>query len=159
MSILNLPKQVLDNFDKSLLNITTIEELIFVKDKEKQILVVKKAVEDKATIKELRHIISIDNDSLYDYNGQQYGLPNKDSIIEVDSKSKRSFDKAITTLKMASNKMVEIIVNIEDNWVVYEMLLQYKSVLNNQIDILLKEKKNFNNNYFIKKDLLYNSIS
>jgi ParB family chromosome partitioning protein len=30
---------------------------------------------------------------------------------------------------------------IEDNWVIYEILLQHRNVLNAQIDLLIKQKK------------------
>jgi ParB family chromosome partitioning protein len=38
------------------------------------------------------------------------------------------------------NKLASVIEDV-DNWTVYEMLLQHKNMLHNQIDILYKEKK------------------
>ena len=141
MSILDLPEEILDGFSKSLLNISAMEELVFVKDRQKQINVAQKAMKESMTIKELRQFIEMDNESIYDYKGEACGLPTKDNILDVDLKSRRSFDKAITTLKIASNKMAEIILDIEDNWIVYEMLMQHKANLNHHIDILIKEKR------------------
>ena len=64
-----------------------------------------------------------------------------DKIVDIDAIALRSFDKAITTLKIAINNLARIIETVEDNWIVYEMLMQHKNMLNNQIDILIKEKK------------------
>jgi ParB family chromosome partitioning protein len=34
-----------------------------------------------------------------------------------------------------------IIESMEDNWVVYEILMQHKNMLHSQIDLLIKENK------------------
>lgn len=39
------------------------------------------------------------------------------------------------------NKIISAMENIEDNWIVYEMLRQHKEALHNQIDLLIKEKR------------------
>jgi hypothetical protein len=41
------------------------------------------------------------------------------------------------------NSLVEVINSVEDDWIAYEVLMQHKNMLHAQIDILLKEKKNF----------------
>jgi ParB family chromosome partitioning protein len=65
----------------------------------------------------------------------------KDKIYEINTRAQRSFDKSITALKMATSKIASIIENVEDNWIVYEILMQHKNMLNSQIDLLIKEKK------------------
>lgn len=39
------------------------------------------------------------------------------------------------------NKLTDIMEFIEDNWILYEILMQYISVLHAQIDLLIKDKK------------------
>ena len=56
-------------------------------------------------------------------------------------KLKNHFDKAIIAIRVAMNKLASVIDDVEDNWTVYEILLQHKNMLHNQIDILYKEKK------------------
>jgi ParB family chromosome partitioning protein len=62
-------------------------------------------------------------------------------IIDIDAKTQKSFDKAIIAIRVAMNKLASVINDVEDNWTVYEILLQHKNMLHNQIDILYKEKK------------------
>ena len=61
-------------------------------------------------------------------------------IIDIDAKTQKSFDKAIIAIRVAMNNLASVIEDV-DNWTVYEMLLQHKNMLHNQIDILFKEKK------------------
>ena len=87
-------------------------------------------------------MVKDENNSIYGYKKNDKSLSlNKDKIEDLDLKTQRSFNKTITILKIALTKIGSIIENIEDNWIVYEMLMQHKNMLNNQIDILIKEKK------------------
>jgi ParB family transcriptional regulator, chromosome partitioning protein len=61
-------------------------------------------------------------------------------IIDIDAKTQKSFDKVIIAIKVAMNKLGSVIEDVEDNWTIYEILLQHKNMLHNQIDILYKEK-------------------
>jgi ParB family chromosome partitioning protein len=139
LSMLDLPQEILDNYNKSIINSSTINELIFIKDQNKQLQIVKKTVEKKLTIKEIRKIARENSNSVYDCN--DYLLLNKDKIEDLDLKTQRSFDKTITILKIALNKIGSIIESVEDNWIVYEILMQHKNMIDRQIDILIKEKK------------------
>jgi ParB family chromosome partitioning protein len=62
-------------------------------------------------------------------------------IVDIDARTQKSFDKAIIAVRVAMNKLASIIEDVEDNWTVYEILMQHKNMLHSQIDILLKEKK------------------
>jgi ParB family transcriptional regulator, chromosome partitioning protein len=53
----------------------------------------------------------------------------------------RLFHKTIIALRIAMNKIGSIIDDIEDDWIFYELLMQHKRILHDQIDILIKEKK------------------
>jgi ParB family chromosome partitioning protein len=66
---------------------------------------------------------------------------NDDKIVDIDKKVQRSFDKSIVALKIATSRLATIIESMEDNWVVYEILMQHKNMLHSQIDLLIKEKK------------------
>jgi ParB family transcriptional regulator, chromosome partitioning protein len=39
------------------------------------------------------------------------------------------------------NKIATILESVEENWIVYEILMQHKNMLNAQIDVLIREKK------------------
>ena len=53
----------------------------------------------------------------------------------------RVFDKSIITLKLALDKIGLVILQIENNWITYEILMQHKNMLHAQIDLLIKEKR------------------
>jgi hypothetical protein len=55
----------------------------------------------------------------------------------------KSFDKAIITLRIAIKKLAAIIEKIEDNWLLYDMMMQHKHLLDNQVDLLIKQKAKY----------------
>jgi ParB family chromosome partitioning protein len=61
-------------------------------------------------------------------------------IKEIDERTQRSFDKSIIALRTAMNKLNTIIEQAQENWIIYEILLQHKNMLHKQIDILIREK-------------------
>jgi ParB family transcriptional regulator, chromosome partitioning protein len=63
--------------------------------------------------------------------------------VDTNEKEKKSFDKSITVLKIAMHRLGAIMESLEDgnNWIVHEILIQHKNMLNSQIDILIKQKK------------------
>jgi ParB family chromosome partitioning protein len=145
LSILDLPKQVLDNYQNSLLSGSALEELVFVKSHERQIEIANRAIVNHLTIKEIRDEIKRDPNSVYDYDDETVKMSiTKDEKTVAIMALQQSFDKTITTLKIASSKIAVIIEGIEDNWMVYEILMQHKNILHSQIDILIKEKKKLN---------------
>jgi ParB family chromosome partitioning protein len=139
LSILDLPQEIIDNYKNSLLNKSTLEELVFLKDPSEQIKIARQAIDNKMTVFEIRRMIKRAN-SKESIQKSIYDLPSTSSE-DLEIRTLRSFDKSITTLKIALNKLGTIIDAIEANWVAYEILMQHKSMLNNQIDILIKEKK------------------
>ena len=69
----------------------------------------------------------------------------KEPVDNRESRIRRSFDKSIIALKIASNKFSEIINGIDENWIIFETLMQQKNSLDAQIDTLLREKRKFRN--------------
>jgi ParB family chromosome partitioning protein len=62
-------------------------------------------------------------------------------ILDIEFNVQRSFDKSITAIKIAMSKIASILESVEENWIVYEILMQHKNMLNAQIDLLIREKK------------------
>ena len=62
--------------------------------------------------------------------------------ITLDSvKKQRSFDKTIITLRIAMNRIGNIINEVDDDWIIHETLMQHKRRLHEQIDVLIKQRK------------------
>lgn len=53
----------------------------------------------------------------------------------------KAFDKPIITLRIALNKLAMIIEKLEDNWILYEILMQNRNMLHAQIGLLIRKKK------------------
>ena len=53
----------------------------------------------------------------------------------------RSIDKAIIALKDAVRKLISLIQNDDEKWILYEVLRQHKNMLVTQIDILIKQRR------------------
>lgn len=145
MSLLGLPLYILEGIQNSMVKSTVAEELLPIHDPENRKRISKIIVDGHLTAKETRELVKNVKDkpsSAYDDNGNKYmDVLYRDRIIDIDTKAQRSFDKSITALKIAMNKIATITEGIEENWIVYEMLMQHKNTLNNQIDLLIKQKK------------------
>lgn len=53
----------------------------------------------------------------------------------------RSIDKAIIALKNAVRKLISLIQNDDEKWILNEVLRQHKNMLVTQIDILIKQRR------------------
>jgi ParB family transcriptional regulator, chromosome partitioning protein len=59
----------------------------------------------------------------------------------IDEITQRAFEKSIKIMRNALTQLDEVIATVEGNWIVYELLMEHRKVLHNQIDILIKEKR------------------
>ena len=93
--------------------------------------------------KKLRRMIKeekceLDDDDIISSTVTNYYPNDEETIL-------KTFDKSIIALRIAMSKLAMIIENIEDNWVLHEILMQHKNMLHAQIDLLIKEKKKCHN--------------
>ena len=134
--LLDLPTDIVESLSAGSLSISIGEELLPLKEKEQQSKLaelIKKRKLSSRQVRELKTEIK-NSDNSYDI------IDFQTKIIDIDAKTQKSFDKAIIAIRVAMNKLASVIEDV-DNWTVYEMLLQHKNMLHNQIDILFKEKK------------------
>jgi ParB family chromosome partitioning protein len=143
LQLLELPKEVLEKVDDSELNVTAAEELIPIHDEIKQSKLAGIISRKRLSVKDVRNLIQENQNSVYavDSNDALMQTEVKEDLAELDRRVQRSLDKSIVVFRMAMNKMLDIMQGIEDNWVIYEILLQHRNVLNAQIDLLIKQKK------------------
>jgi ParB family transcriptional regulator, chromosome partitioning protein len=140
ISLLDLPQEIRNEITKSNITNSAAEELTFIKDKYKQLQIADQVIIKQMTVTNTRRLVKESKEIPHSME-DVFSLPIKDKLEEIDYRAQRSFDKTITTLKIALNKVGSIIDDTEDNWIVYEILMQHKNMLNNQIDILIKEQK------------------
>jgi ParB family transcriptional regulator, chromosome partitioning protein len=139
LRLLDLPATVIDSVFNSLLNPSTAEELLSLKNKKEQYELANFAHANSLSTRDIREIIKdIKRNSVYDY-GVNNAL-GKSSINDIDKKTQRCFDKSIIALRIAMNKLSSIIEETQENWIIYEILMHHKNMLHNEIDLLIKEK-------------------
>lgn len=139
--ILELPPDILDLIHKQKISASIAEEILPIKEKDKQSEMVRLAYTAGLSSRQVRSLVNDEytSQSIYDYDicSQEQVR----SIYEIDAKSFRTFDKAIIAIKMAMNKLSYIIEDNEENWIMHEILMQHKNMLHSQIDLLIKQKK------------------
>jgi ParB family transcriptional regulator, chromosome partitioning protein len=136
LKLLELPPEVLEGISNSTISTSVAEELSFIDDASKQIEFAKMASQKKLSSRQARILAKRFKDS----SDIDQDLPLV-TLADIYERAQRSFDKSITALKIAMNKLSTIIEQTEDDWVVYEALMQHKAMLSAQIDLLIKEKK------------------
>ena len=144
--LLDLPSEVTKAINENLLGPSIAEELFSIKKEDEKSKVAKLIIEKHMTINNVRIMV------------KELMMPDMDSSDEfeivqnkVDNNTRaRSFDRTIISLKIAMNRIVSIIDDAEDDWILYEMLMQHKRRLHEQIDILIKQRKK---KFFIYSDI------
>ncbi len=135
LSLLELPEELLEQVSSGRIYPSTAEELIPLKDSNERHRIAGMVIKNGYSSRQARKLVKAnqdERDSLISY---------QDKIVDLELKAARSFDKSITALKIAMSKISSIAEAVEDNWIIYEILLQHKNMLNAQIDVLIREKK------------------
>jgi ParB family chromosome partitioning protein len=150
ITLLDLPQDIIDFINNRQLTPSAAEELFSIRDESKQSELAKLIVDRQLSSKEAREVVrSTKNqsgnyyssqipDSNYDYG---YHTQHHDGYHDEVRAIDRSLRKSILTLRIAMSRIVAIIDEYEDNWFVYECLMEEKNALHRQIDILFKKKK------------------
>ena len=140
IKLLNLPIDIQNSIINHTLDTSTAEELFAIRDKTRQSALASQVVNRRLSLKKTREILKElkrkDDEYIMDFDSSY-----KNEYIDHIKVAERSFDKTITTLKIAMNGLREIITNVEDDWILYEVLMQHKNMIHAQIDILIKEKR------------------
>jgi ParB family transcriptional regulator, chromosome partitioning protein len=150
IKLLDLPEDVLEAITNSSMSISTAEELLAVNDPCEQSELSALISKRHLSLRKVREIVK---DSV-DQNGDK-PQDKKDDIFQspicsVDylTDVERAFDKSIIAIKIAMNRLATIIEECDDDIsITREMLMYHRSVLHEQIDLLIKEKKKVRKRY------------
>ncbi len=142
ISLLDLPQDVKQSIEKENLKPSSAEELLAIKDPERQSQLGKLIIKRHLTTMNARKLIR--EDPYYCENSE---------IIEVRSEL-QTFNKSIVILRIAMNKIAQLLddENDEDekdaNLLIKELLMDQKRQLHDQIDMLMKAKRKYAKNIF-----------
>jgi ParB family transcriptional regulator, chromosome partitioning protein len=142
INLLKLPHNLLSLVLDSSMPVSLAEELESVKDKTEQINLAKLICGRRLSLRKARHLI---NATVHDCENitstiSDFVVYKRKPAYDSDRRAKRSFDKSIVTLRIALMRLGEVINNVQDDWLVYEILMQHKNMLHGQIDLLIKQK-------------------
>ena len=137
IELLDLPQEVIQSVIDSSISPSIAEELHSVDDRERQSKLAHLIAQRHLSLRKVRKLIDQANQNDYRPETESYY-----SCEDNKRRIERAFDKSIIALKISLNRMSMIIEDIEDeNWTVSQILLQHKNMVNDQINILLKEKR------------------
>ena len=139
IKLLDLPGDVLNSLSDLTLNTSVAEELLFIDDKKGQSKLAQLVRQRRLSSKNVREIvkeIQKDGSPFLDHEDIAY----YGAHIDKAEKARKSIDKSIATLRIAMSRISAITEGNEGNWIVYEILMQHKNMLHEQIGILIKEK-------------------
>ena len=141
IELLDLPHDVIQSIADSRLCPSMAEELNAVKDQAKQSELAHLITRRGLTVRAMRELVNQAKQNDYDLEAKFYYYKE----CEVRKRRiERAFDKSITALKITLHKMSMVMENVEDDdWAINEIFLQHKNMINDQINILLKEKRKY----------------
>ena len=138
IKLVELPKDIMELISKSEINISIVEELLPIADKLSQSKLTELVQDRHLSVRMVRKIVK----------GIGAEKIDKDHFYHLTSRSDnetmyRSFDKAIIALRISIRRLATIIENVDDKWMFYDILMQHKQMLHQQIDLLIREKKKY----------------
>lgn len=135
--MLTFPENIIQSISNNEIKPSLAEELLPIKEKEHQSKLAELIKKRKLSSRQVRML----KDEMKNSEHPEEIFDFQTKIVDIDARTQKSFDKAIIAVRVAMNKLAYIIEDVEDNWAVYEILMQHKNMLHSQIDILIKEKK------------------
>lgn len=146
LKLLDFPSDIITAISESQIDPSIIEELSSIKDDTLKEKLANDVLENKYSCMQIRQIRRVwDEDKKINDDNCYFGEGNKDfcsDLQQLDVKVQQLlFNKTIVLLKNTSRNMMPIIEDSEENWIVYNTLIEHKKIIDTQIDILIKEKK------------------
>ena len=138
--LLNLHPDIIDSIANTAINTSIAQELSYVQNKSVQpklaTLVTKQGLSYRETRELLKNYQSDPLNSIQLKDKEITGLV-RDSI----EKRKSALNKSIIVLRIAADRLVTIIEDMEKDWFFKEILMHHKNTINQQIDVLIREKR------------------
>jgi ParB family chromosome partitioning protein len=136
--LLDLPTDIVDSISRFEINKSSAEELFSIGDNHRQSKLAQIIREKRLSSRQVRELIKdLKEESVYNFDEKSIF---QKKFVDIDRITQKSFDKSIIAIRVAMNTLSTIMQHMEDNWMVYEILMQHKNMLHAQIDILIKEK-------------------
>jgi ParB family transcriptional regulator, chromosome partitioning protein len=145
IKLLDLPSDMLESIKNSTISVSVAQEITSIQDQSKRSQLSELISKRHLSLRKTRKLVSeID---------EGYAVFNSDSMYSASGNStphvERILNKSLIALRIAMNRIAENIDDVQDNWLVHEILMQHKNVLHDQIDILLKERRKLSKSRYL----------
>jgi len=138
MRLLKLPNDVVDLICAGKMSPSAADELLPIQDQKQQSALAHMVEVNRLSTRRLR-LLRRELES--GPSGQRNFDMTPLQLGQVDDITQMTFDKSIAIMRNALRQFDEVVSAAEENWIVYEVLMEHRRVLHNQIDILIKEKR------------------
>ena len=139
IKLLDSPAEIIERLSNHSISPSIVEELSPINDQKVVSdlveMINKKGLSSRKVRKLVKEYKKESSQEVYNFHDAE------DKIVDIDRKVQNSFDKSIVALRIAASRIAAIVESMEDNWIIYEILMQHKMMLHSQIDVLIKEKK------------------
>lgn len=146
--LVELPESVKDLLSKCEISISAAEELLPVSSRDEKTKIAIVIKNKKLPLRKVRELIKKNNSIVDDSDSLSFGR--YDDISYSKDRILKSVDKSIITLRIAVKKMGSIMEGVEDDWILYGILLYQRNILISHIDQLIKQKRKYKKPYFDK---------
>ena len=147
LKLLECSSEVIVAISQLKLEPSIAEEIVSIKNPDLRANIVNLALENKITCQQIRNLKgSLDTlDVSHNLSlNKQDDFEFLQTIMKFDEKTQKLFNKMIILLKNTIRTMSPIIEDAEDDWIVHNIFMQHKNMIDKQIDILIKEKRKMN---------------
>ena len=142
LKLLQLPRDVIQSISSRDISPAVAFELAMLKSDEEKSRLGMLIKERRLSSRRVHQLVNVRNEIIPTEGSMlKYDIPEINSVVDLDRKTHRLFDKAILIFKVARLRITELIHMTENDWVIYESMMQHKRMLDDQIDLLIKEKK------------------
>lgn len=145
LKLLEFPSDIITAISNIKIDPSVIEELAAIKDETLKEKLSEEVLENNYSCMQIRQIRKIWEEDQNIKDNLCFEHKDKDrytDLVQLDEKTQQLlFNKMIILFKNTSRNMMPIIEDSEENWIIYNILMQHKKILDTQIDILIKEKK------------------
>jgi ParB family transcriptional regulator, chromosome partitioning protein len=123
IKLLNLPSDVLESIMNHTLDTSIAEELLSIKDGNKQSTLANLIADRRLSLRIARTLLRDHHSTHTDFD-----LEYKSDHVDYIKIADRPFERSITTIRIAMNSLSEIINGLEHDWVIHEILMQHKNM-------------------------------
>lgn len=147
LKLLESSPEIIDAISQLRIEPSVAEEIVSIRNPDLRTSLGNHVLQNKITCKQIRKLkhtldtCDVDH-SVYPYKQDDIEL--HQNILEFDERPQKLFNKMIILLKNTLITMSSIIEDAEDDWIVQNMFMQHKNMIDKQIDILIKEKRKMN---------------